>query len=1329
MNLKKKIFITEHQADLLKYHFNGTPKNMTFNINIDITSLKDYLTEATAQEIHEKYYPNIPNDIFDQIVGADPISSNLERNKLGEYAKWLLNLYKQNTLKLEDLYKATEYITIFDKLKKSNKLNSEQKDINKYKSLPDMYEVVEPFINNKPISKSEEKRVIKDEGASKVYEDNNWIVIHPHSQAAACEYGKNTQWCTSAKNDNNMFDYYNSSGPLYIIIDKNNNKKYQFHSATDSFMDERDKEVDFNQLPVSNGLRDFVYDKLWRREETKIDFSCMRYLPFKIIQFKNKGETPSDDSVLIGLSHANNFHDYIIEPTYTSYQYLVDGKRIPWYYFTKQEDISFRDGEIPEPMDRIGIVPQSKFTVTDDLLDTGNMIVQTTEDGKNWDNMVLFDDITYKIYEEDYTKFFQKITQIIFLDKKNDVETIFDIASGKVISNEGSLNNKPQLNEGVSSIVYHFTTIDNLVDILEENRMKASKASSDPKDSFEEPLRKGYGKYFISLSRTRTTKLGYGSFFGEVRIEFDGNILNYNHFGAPFNYYNLTSRNVSRKEKRKNIKDFEYEDRLYLRGEYLDNINRYITRIDILTNKATPTINYIRHKCHELNINLNVYTNRNDFDFATPKTIPIEASSNKKAEVYTISPTEYGITKENIENVNYTQRNVKNFNDVIFVHYYTFLPFDADGEGDYKYAFSITGNEQGDFVGDFLSGKLFFVEGVIAIHKMQKLIKYNLTHPDNPYTIIDSNGEVIFSGTSLQTENNISLKIELDKNLLEEIKKTYRDNIISEVDHNIQLYNIKNNVNHSDIFENGNINILLTELNVKNNILGFNAYSPNLITLYDRIFCLENKSIWEYYQKYDYPQFFLPLFEVNNRYLQEENYSIFIKTNTLLINNTPNKLITEESIITNTFMENCSHTSMLNEILMKSYGYYLVENQEEISNFNFEPRKNINIEVNNGDKYYHVTPTVNYINKIEKIGLVPKSQFKGSYHPKVVFLLKDKNQINNMMQELFLKNYRFNSSNYNFDKKYEYSVLEIDLDGLNIKTYKDENKPNAIYTIDNIPPKNIKEMKRYEFVEGKPKELSIGINNDIFNEIINDYQTKVMLTEAKKEDKGHKFYQIGEFVNDIAVVEQDNKYNLIHKNGDLIFPDKWFDDLTTLFDAFKKKGKEYNCLMVSFDNNKDLIKNIKKIQSEINKDDLYIDEEDDIEGLENKHHVTVLYGIHDKEKYTLDYILSLLPKKDRILDNINVSFNNIDIFENEKFDVLKINVTSNTLKNINKILKEKLDYTSKFEGYNAHLTIAYLKKGKGKEYKEKFEKNVDIECTPSEWYYSTANGKKEYKKT
>lgn len=215
--------------------------------NIIQEEYNKFLNEATASEIREKYYNFISEEDFNKIIDSDP-TTNLEKNQMGKYSKWLLNLFKRKQLKLEDLYKVEEYLETFDKYK--NKI--EIKDINKFKTLPQLYDVVKDYIDSdEATSKKDEIRRIKKD-AEKVYEDDEWLVVVPKTEEAACFYGKNTQWCTAADN-NNQFNYYNRDGKIYININKYTNKKFQFHFESKQFMDENDSPITTDDLEIDEG--------------------------------------------------------------------------------------------------------------------------------------------------------------------------------------------------------------------------------------------------------------------------------------------------------------------------------------------------------------------------------------------------------------------------------------------------------------------------------------------------------------------------------------------------------------------------------------------------------------------------------------------------------------------------------------------------------------------------------------------------------------------------------------------------------------------------------------------------------------------------------------------------------------------------------------------------------------------------------------------------------------------------------------------------------------------------------------------------------------------
>ena len=222
-------------------------ESTVFNVNERLDKIRDLLTEKMSRdEVYEKYYSNIEKDDFIKISEADPTRKN--DGSPGKYTKWLLKLYMSKKLKIEDLYKATEYLTIMSKYGSKLKVN----DVNKLKSLPELYKNVEPVLSAKEngnddfMSNSEKEKEGK-KGAEKAFEDGSWLVIIPRTEEASCYYGKGTQWCTAAR-ENNQFEHYNKHGELLILINKHTGEKYQFHKNTKSFMDSSDDPV---ELPLS----------------------------------------------------------------------------------------------------------------------------------------------------------------------------------------------------------------------------------------------------------------------------------------------------------------------------------------------------------------------------------------------------------------------------------------------------------------------------------------------------------------------------------------------------------------------------------------------------------------------------------------------------------------------------------------------------------------------------------------------------------------------------------------------------------------------------------------------------------------------------------------------------------------------------------------------------------------------------------------------------------------------------------------------------------------------------------------------------------------------
>jgi hypothetical protein len=98
------------------------------------------------------------------------------------------------------------------------------KDINQYESIDQLRDVISTHTNR-------DRRSVQDnDGAIKIYEDDNFVIVSPTSHEGSCYYGAGTKWCTATRDSSKHFDGYNERGKLFYVISKklpSDNKYYK----------------------------------------------------------------------------------------------------------------------------------------------------------------------------------------------------------------------------------------------------------------------------------------------------------------------------------------------------------------------------------------------------------------------------------------------------------------------------------------------------------------------------------------------------------------------------------------------------------------------------------------------------------------------------------------------------------------------------------------------------------------------------------------------------------------------------------------------------------------------------------------------------------------------------------------------------------------------------------------------------------------------------------------------------------------------------------------------------------------------------------------------
>ena len=217
------------------------------------------ILEASRLEALQAKYPKIDPELLLAFAKADPSSlidqNSQELKKAGGYTDWLIRQYLKmdrghQSRILEDLPGYAGALSLYHRIK--NKLPAEARDINKL-NMAALLDLMDDARRTGLVKGKETQD--GDVSAKKIYDDGNILVVIPLTHAASCKYGSHTRWCTTYSTADSYFNQYSREGPLFIIIDRQKDEKWQLHFESGQYMDATDSPVPLTmfvkELPVA----------------------------------------------------------------------------------------------------------------------------------------------------------------------------------------------------------------------------------------------------------------------------------------------------------------------------------------------------------------------------------------------------------------------------------------------------------------------------------------------------------------------------------------------------------------------------------------------------------------------------------------------------------------------------------------------------------------------------------------------------------------------------------------------------------------------------------------------------------------------------------------------------------------------------------------------------------------------------------------------------------------------------------------------------------------------------------------------------------------------
>lgn len=311
------IFLAKKFEVFTDEEFETIIENNKNNEEVKLFPIKNHNDEILA--IKWVYLPNkerkrssikvtISIRLFKSMIFSDPTENKM-------FLHWMLNTFvrmiKDDEIKSaiqfadEDLDNAKIYLQLFEANKRKKKFNDwalkneyrkwkayhengtinewkalkyDPADINHYKSLSQLFDAIDPFIERIPSNLERAMNHFVSIGEAEIpYRDRKWTVFIPLTRDANVVFDKFAGWCTSKPN-NGMFERYTAgykrpdgkNSTIYIIVnnkvfDGESNECYQIHFESKQIKDQSNGEnVNLYEsvFSTNEGIREYFHYEL-----------------------------------------------------------------------------------------------------------------------------------------------------------------------------------------------------------------------------------------------------------------------------------------------------------------------------------------------------------------------------------------------------------------------------------------------------------------------------------------------------------------------------------------------------------------------------------------------------------------------------------------------------------------------------------------------------------------------------------------------------------------------------------------------------------------------------------------------------------------------------------------------------------------------------------------------------------------------------------------------------------------------------------------------------------------------------------------------------------